>query len=261
MYTEHMMRNPRILFSVLLGVSVVLVSYYFSQAFFPNLGRSGIPASVAVVSSGNTPKFAEQGDFSAAAQKTNLTQQAITGIGTDFYTKTQNASDAERDDLYAQIKAGNIGGVTDPQKLAEQLTPDVIGIRTEVSEGEVQSDSSNDMHAYRQRYLLAVTDAQIFTSTYDPVEIMKAFLQGGDATGMDALVSASQNVYAALREIPVPDAAKKFHADNLLYFSNSAAVYAAIRQYQTDPLKGYFAIQQMPLLSSLWKEIYTSTVL
>ena len=158
------MNRSRTYFSVFLGIIILSASYYFSQTFF--FGRKDAPpVSVSkILSSGNTPKFAESGTGSSAGT-VNVTKTVVDDISGEFYAKVQGLDAQQKDDLFAQIKAGNVAGLdlenVDPDQIAQKLTPDLIGVRAEISDDEIQSDPKNDMVSYKKRYLLAVTDVQL----------------------------------------------------------------------------------------------------
>jgi len=244
---------------VFLAIVILIASFYFSQSFFSGRKNLATAPTSKIVSTGNAPKFAET-SVGSVLLNVNVTKLVTDDISAEFYTKLSELDTQKREDLFAQIKAGNTEGLSlgtiDPQKISEKLTPDAIGIRTEIPDSEIQVNSGTDLETYRKRYLLAMTDVELFISEKNAVDVLNSFMNKGDTSGLDALIGAHQNAYTALREISVPITAKEFHKKSLLYFSNSVAVYSALRQYTTDPLKGYIAAQYIGSLASLWGEIY-----
>jgi len=256
--------RSRTYFSVFLGIVILFVSYYVSQSlFFSRNNDKDAPISK-IFSSGTTPKFAES-ISAGSVSNVNLTQALVSDISEDFYTKVEGLDAQGREDLFAQIKAGNAESLSfanvDPDTFAQQLTPELIGIRNEISDDEIKSDPKNDVEAYKKRYLLAVTDVQLLVSSQDAAGVLQSFMDQGDVSGLNAIVNAHRETYGALLDIPVPKNALEFHKKNLLYFSNSAAIYTALGQYQSDPLKGYLAVQYMGSIYRLWDEIYSSGIL
>lgn len=256
------MNRSRTYFSVFLAVVILVVSFYFSMTFFS--GKKSFPAtSIAkIVSSGNTPKFAETG-VGTGQGGINVTKSIADDLSAEFYKRIEGLDAQKRDDLFAQIKAGDKDALSldslDPQQIVKKISPDAIGIRTSIPDTEIQLDSENNLSKYQKRYLLAMTDVQLLPSQVDPTQALNDFINKADASGLDKMIEAHQNAYAALQDVPVPSSALVFHKKNLLYLSNSVAAYTALRAYTTDPLRAYIAIEYIGSLANLWSEIYQET--
>lgn len=253
------MEDRRIYFSVFLGIVVIFASYYISQVLFSPAPRNEPAVSAKITSSGNVPKFSELSG-GVASTTTNLTNSIVHDLSSEFYTKTAALDEISRDDLLTQIKSGNEKGlekIITSEQVAAKLTPDVIGIRSEISDDEIKSDPKNDIDAYKKKYKLALSDLESFSLEYDLDEMTQTFMKRGDVEHLGALVEVLRNTHTALKEIPVPDVAREFHKENILYFSNAVIVYSAVQNYAADPLRAYVALQYSDSFTALWKNITT----
>ena len=84
------------------------------------------------------------------------------------------------------------------------------------------------------------------------ITALAAFFQRNDPQLLNYLISATPSYLNDLLELEVPALWQESHIQMLNLWQEKLAIYQAVNNFQTDPLKAYVALQQLP--SAIQKE-------
>ncbi len=119
----------------------------------------------------------------------------------------------------------------------------------EADSNNTKTNNDNSAHSIKQ-YFFAVSVAiqpQAGIRELDS-QIFSEAIESNDYSKLESVLQNYQGDYARLKELTVPSELTELHKKLLNIFSGIIKIYSAVKDFNSDPLKAYLALQSYPTI-------------
>lgn len=203
-----------------------------------NQGVGNAPSITPVQSSNLQPVS------SSASSANNLTDQLSGNIASEFLSKVNFKAATSSQSLVDQINSANS---LDIKKITAQIQNNPLGLVSDINQSNLSISNDNSLQAlqsYGQQYSILFSQAanSFISNPQQVAKILTDAVNNGNTQQLDQLISDFNTGYDKIIKLEVPSSVLLFHEKSLIFLKNSALVFEAIRNGDSDPIKAYIAV-------------------